>query len=179
MSGKLRITRFTTLVPTTLAVAVSHCPKCQASKGYYCTTTGGNRARQSHKARIDRSTYAVKAVSIGTNSTLYVDPFASLCDMKRLCPLFFSFPHGKRETFTVYRGCLIVRHTVKFTGVPAKRLTAPYLFGQYDDTLDHSFSLVSSLHTFPNMGAAQRVIDEVLERKSVRQALPCFPQYYG
>jgi hypothetical protein len=65
------------------------------------------------------------------NASFTVDTEVSEFDMRAACPKFFAFPHGRRETYTAYRGCLIVRHTVTFTGQGPQRLTVTYLFGRW------------------------------------------------
>ena len=175
---KQAVNKFTASVLNLLCVAVSHCPKCHASKGWTCETAGGNKARQPHAERKDRARNHILAVNIGANSTFYVDPTASLDDMQQKCPLFFRTAHGKRETYTPYRGCLIVRNTVTFTGCKPVRKTAIYLFGQHCDTFNHDFSTVCFCYTFPSVAVAKRVIDEVLDQKSVEKALPMFYRFY-
>jgi hypothetical protein len=43
------------------------------------------------------------------------------------CPTFFKTPHGKRETYSMYRGFLIVRNTVRYSNISERR-TAIYLY---------------------------------------------------
>jgi hypothetical protein len=57
-----------------------------------------------------------------------INEYSSEYDMRNTCPKFFVTPHGNRETFTVYRGQLIVRNTVQFTGCKPTRRTALYLY---------------------------------------------------
>ena len=61
--------------------------------------------------------------------TITVDESNTQYDLKRNHPLFFETPHGKRETITVHRGCVIIRNTLQFTGFPPKRCTQVYLCG--------------------------------------------------
>ena len=57
-----------------------------------------------------------------------VDESTSLGTIQNACPVFFKTPHGKRETYDTYRGFLIVRNTVQFTGGKPTRRTTVYLF---------------------------------------------------
>mgnify|MGYP001209275634 CR=1 FL=1 len=52
---------------------------------------------------------------------------ASFSDIERACPGFFKTPHGKRESYSVHRGCLIVRATTEICRVPT-RMTSVFLF---------------------------------------------------
>lgn len=63
-----------------------------------------------------------------TNSDYLVSEETTLDEMKEERRIFFETSHGENETFTVYRGQLIVRNTVQFTGTKKERKTAVYLF---------------------------------------------------
>lgn len=72
----------------------------------------------------------------GTGSIYVVDEMTSLTDLQNNMPKFFNVSFGKRETFEVYRGFLIVRHTVKFHHSPPERHTVVYIYGvDRNDTL--------------------------------------------
>jgi len=66
-------------------------------------------------------------ITFPTGNKFEIDEQAYLAEMQRNCPLFFKTPHGKRETYDVYRGQLIVRHTVRFTSTSERR-TVVYLY---------------------------------------------------
>jgi len=55
------------------------------------------------------------------------DENASFSDMERTCSGFFKRPHGKRESYSVHRGFLIVRATTVICRVPT-RMTSVFLF---------------------------------------------------
>jgi len=96
----------------------------------------------------------------GTGDEMTVDEHASEYDMERACPVFFRTPHGKRETFTIHRGQLIVRNTVQFTGQRPQRMTTVYLFlvdGPDAPDLSCLGGNASSIRQ------AKRLIDDTLE----------------
>jgi hypothetical protein len=70
---------------------------------------------------------------------VYVDPKATLSQMKDSCPLFFQ---NKRrgETFTVYKGFLITASRQDFTGAPNTLMVAVYAYDAVGEDLD-SFGL--------------------------------------
>lgn len=103
-----------------------------------------------------------------TGSVNTVDDQACLVDMEREEPKFFQNTHGKRETYTVHRGCLIVRNTPRhsLTGRPT-RMTAIYLFypKEHVGSDKNSYSGLSNLAGFSpsSVASAKRLIDQVLE----------------
>jgi len=91
-----------------------------------------------------------------SNTSLAHDDSVSECTIRSNCPNFFNCKHGKRETYTFYRGCIIVRNTVQFTGCPPERKTTVYLyFPESPDTLHLCWS--------KDVRDAKRTIDRVLE----------------
>lgn len=104
----------------------------------------------------------------GTGSLWEIDEHLSLTDIEQGCPMFFRCPHGRRETYTVYRGQLIVRNTVQFTGCRPQRKTTVYLVtthevhrGNWRRTPNfETFCLGSDYSTIYQ---AQRAIDRVLD----------------
>lgn len=64
------------------------------------------------------------------NASFAVDTEVSELDIRATIPAVFANSRGSRETYTVHRGCLIVRHTVKYDGNPERR-TVAYLFGRW------------------------------------------------
>ena len=68
------------------------------------------------------------------NSDFVVDTDFSEAQIRSNARHFFTNRRpGERETATFYRGCVIVRRTVKFTGCKPERLTTVFLFGKYAD----------------------------------------------
>jgi hypothetical protein len=59
--------------------------------------------------------------------SITIDTDTDMDTIRRACPVFFKHPHGKRETFTVYRGFLIVRNTNTFGG-ETMRCTTLYAY---------------------------------------------------
>ena len=90
-----------------------------------------------------------------------VDETATLAGMKHFCPNFFRNKHGKRETYTTYRGQMIVRNSVQFGGpmMPVTRHTAVYLF--LPD--DANFSCISAGANIKSVAQAKKLIDKVLD----------------
>lgn len=93
-----------------------------------------------------------------TTCTIEIDEHASLSDMQSCEPLFFKTKHGKRETYTVYRGFLIVRNTVQFTGEASHRRTVVYAFS----TENGSFC-VSSGKNLSGIYEAKELIDHLID----------------
>lgn len=87
-----------------------------------------------------------------------VNEKTSLVAMRRACPTFFKVKHGERETYDVYRGCLIVRNTVRFAGL-TKRMTAVYIFLVDQGDL----FCVSACEELGSVTDAKRYIDELFE----------------
>jgi hypothetical protein len=98
-----------------------------------------------------------------TGNVYTVDEAATQSDIRNKEPKFFSTSFGKRETFEMYRGFLIVRHTVQYSGSfgqsgPKERKTLVYLFDK-----EHGTLLVSG-GGVPLTGApqARRFIDRLI-----------------
>ena len=103
----------------------------------------------------------VRQITIKATGNVYeVNEWTSIVDMERAEPLFFKTPHGKRETFTIHRGQLIVRNTVTFTGCKPQRMTTVYLF--LHDTDADSWS---TLHagSASSIYQAKKLIDRILD----------------
>lgn len=106
---------------------------------------------------------AIQVKMTSTDNVWTVDETACLVDVERAEPKFFKFPHGKRETYSMYRGFLIVRHTVQLTGRRPERRTVVYLFGK--DETGHPATLCVSAGWSPgSIRAAERLIDAILQR---------------
>lgn len=69
---------------------------------------------------------------------------------------FFKVKHGKRETYTFYRGCIIVRNTVEFDGCRPRRMTTVYIYSADIEGTHH-------LCDAGSIAGAKRMIDTVLE----------------
>lgn len=106
-----------------------------------------------------------------TGSVNIVDDEAHLGQMQQEAPAFFAIPHGKRETYSVYRGCLIVRNTPRFTldrHRKPERQTAVYLFYPLadvpKDNRDSYAGLTNLAGSKPKtVTQAKRLIDRVLD----------------
>lgn len=97
------------------------------------------------------------------NAKYEVDENACLVDIERAEPLFFKTPHGKRETFTVYRGFLIVRNTVRITNKPERR-TVVYIFGKSSTSGELQTLCVFHPNGIPQ---AKRMIDKALASQTI------------
>jgi hypothetical protein len=91
-----------------------------------------------------------------------VDESTSLVDMQQSCPTFFRNPSGKRETYTIYRGQLIVRCTVQFTGCKPERKTIVYLFFISGEMKNDTFC-VSAGSKLKGVRQAKKLIDKILD----------------
>lgn len=105
--------------------------------------------------------------SRNTGSRFKVDQWTSEHEMRCRCPKFFQTPHGKRETYTIHRGQLIVRNTVQFTGCKPERRTVVYLYviESLDDKLHGTPDTlcVSSQENVNSIAQAKRLIDRLLD----------------
>ena len=81
---------------------------------------------------------------------------------------FFRTPHGKRETFTFYRGCIIVRNTVTFTGCKPERRTTVYLFAEEGWSEGTRADVLCCGSDFSGIPQAKRYIDRML-KEGVRE----------
>lgn len=104
--------------------------------------------------------------SLGSGSTFVINESVTESDMRRHCPLFFRTPHGKRETYEAYRGFLIVRNTVKFTGMPPERRTVIYLFAvdASEGNNKYDTNCVSTGNCKMSTRQAKRYIDDVIAK---------------
>jgi len=87
-----------------------------------------------------------------------VDESTSLSTIQAACSTFFKTPHGKRETYDTYRGFLIVRNTVQFTGGKPERRTTVYLF----DLDTNDTFCVSAGVDLSGVAHAEALIDRIL-----------------
>jgi hypothetical protein len=111
----------------------------------------------------------VKLGNFSDNSAeeVTIDQMADEQEMRRMLVHFFKKPHGKRETYTVYRGCLIVRNTVQCGGSQVRR-TAAYLFYKTPVkpgrvTQDAEVSNITGDPEPTSVKQAERLIDKVLD----------------
>lgn len=111
-----------------------------------------------------------KILNRSTNTIFEVDENQTLEDIKSNCVRFFKVKHGKRETFSVYRGCVIVRHTVQYTGQPPKRETVVYTYGKFDNCTNPDFFCVSIGSQCESIAQAKKLINCLLD---------CRVYYYG
>ena len=98
-------------------------------------------------------------------SLVEVNESSSLVDMQRNCPMFFNFPFGKRETYTVHRGCLICRHTTTFSDGKPVRRTVVYLYlpAGYSDSPRPDMYCVSASGEVHSIKQGKRLIDKILD----------------
>lgn len=106
-----------------------------------------------------------KVRNANTGIEFEIDELSSLSDIERKCPAFFlfRFTHGKRETYSVYRGFLIVRSTVKFTREKPKRRTVLYLYGRTlgENHGPDTFHITSDLSS---VRQAHRCVDRIIQK---------------
>ena len=89
----------------------------------------------------------------------HVDEHTGITTMR--CPNFFRSAVGRRETFTVYRGQIIVRTTVQFSS-GSQRRTCVYLYF-VDGELKNNTLCVSTGNNLKTIASAKRMIDRVLD----------------
>ena len=86
-----------------------------------------------------------------------------LIDIQKACPTFFKpFGKSKRETFQVYRGQLITRHTTQFTGCKPVRLTVVYLYFVSGELVNDTLC-ISAGSKCNDLRQAKKLIDDVLD----------------
>lgn len=109
----------------------------------------------------------VKIKSQLMGSEYEVDTGLSLMRVASECPKFFDTPHGKRETYSMHQGFMIVRNTVTFTGCRPQRRTVIYMVTRdmfegrpkYDTLCVQTGSSMS-------IRQAERFIDKVIKERS-------------
>lgn len=89
-----------------------------------------------------------------------VDESFYLSAIRQKCPAFFRTPFGQRETYVVYRGFIICRHTVHFTGCRPERHTVVYLYDPVKNDMMHCGTTVAE--DLKNIGHARKLIDRIL-----------------
>ena len=95
-----------------------------------------------------------------SDGTFEHDDTADEAEIRAAEPLFFKTKHSKRETYTFYRGFVIVRTTVTFSdGVP-RRMTALYVYSRKFERGPGTLNVRLEGDT---VRAAKRAADEVLE----------------
>lgn len=100
-----------------------------------------------------------KVINKQTGTIYEIDESKTISDMEQACPRFFKNKHGKRETFTEYRGCLIVRHTIQYTHKPVRE-TAVYIHCVLEKNLDMFCVSVGS--SCDSIAQAKRLINRLL-----------------
>lgn len=96
-----------------------------------------------------------------------VDEDKSLSEIKSYCGGFFNKPFGKRETYAVYRGQLICRHTVNIQcggAVKPERHTVIYLYLVSGEMNNDTLWVHSGRETNKQ---AQKIIDKILDKGSL------------
>lgn len=96
-----------------------------------------------------------------TGSIYEIDESKCVHDMERACPRFFKIKHGKRETYSEHRGCLIVRHTVQYTASRPRRETVVYVHCNLEGRMD--MFCVSIGSKCGSIAQAKRLIDHLLD----------------
>ena len=89
-----------------------------------------------------------------------VDEHTGLARIRRECPAFFGSSLGRRETYSIHRGQLIVRSTVQFTELKPERKTVVYLYFVDGELADDTFFVASGRMTPAH---ARKLIDRVLD----------------
>jgi hypothetical protein len=77
--------------------------------------------------------------------------------------MFFRTKFGARETYTVHRGCLIVRNTVTFTGQLPTRRTAVYLVTDSLEGHPDTFCVQPGSEHL-TVRQAKKFLDQILDR---------------
>jgi hypothetical protein len=109
-------------------------------------------------------------VLTSSGNRLIIDEATTVGDIRKGEPNFFHHPHGSHELFQVYRGALIVRNTVQFTGCKSERRTAIYLWvkDQEGNSWTHC---VSAGHTLKGVRQAKKLVDKIIETKSYQYGM--------
>jgi hypothetical protein len=103
----------------------------------------------------------LRDIVLGTGAVARVSESTSLAEIKTKVPSFFTTPFGKRETYTMYRGFLIVRNTVQFSS-GSERKTIVYLFTHNLEGRPDTFC-VSPGTQLSGIQDAKKLIDKILE----------------
>lgn len=113
------------------------------------------------------STLKIKVVD--SNSKWTLDTDTTLDFMQQSCPNFFKTKFGKRETYSTYRGQLIVRNTRTldhgFGNKRSFRDTTVYLFLVATTDKTHrvpDFMCVSAGNEVKGVAQAKKLIDRIL-----------------
>ena len=98
--------------------------------------------------------------------TMTINEDHSIVDIESSEPEFFNFNLGKRQTYTMYRGCLIVRYTIKIHNSDRvtfrnERCTVAYLFGA--DVLSY-FIFFDGGWPINSIREAKKTIDKIIEQ---------------
>ena len=109
-----------------------------------------------------------KKIELRHGGHVEIDTSISLNTVRNAMPKFFSTQFGKRETYEVYQGCLIARHTVQFTGCRPKRETCIYLITleKGKDGKEQMDTLLMATRVNIRPQAAKRLIDKAIEAGS-------------
>ena len=98
--------------------------------------------------------------------TMTINEAHSIVDIERAEPNFFDLKLGQRQTYTIYRGCLIVRYTIKIHNFDRitfrnERCTVAYLFGtvKKDKVTQHV-----SGWPINSIREAKKTIDKIIEQ---------------
>lgn len=97
-----------------------------------------------------------------TGNVYEVDEHASLDDIQQAEPRFFKTPHGGRETYSMYRGQLIVRNTRRLSNNKKYRDTTVYLWVLAMETRPTTFCVSAGI-ALTSVLRAQRLIDTILD----------------
>jgi len=103
----------------------------------------------------------------------HVDERTTLATIRHDCPGFFRNRTGQREAYTMHRGQLIVRGTVKFTGCRPERKTCVYLY--FVDGDMENDTLCISAGGIQTTNKAKALIDRVLKDKTYNSAVFEYP----
>lgn len=96
------------------------------------------------------------------SSTVIVDETHGESYIRNKLTTFFRNKHGKRETYTFYRGFIIVRNTVNFSNGPQRRTTV-YLFAEEGWSEGTRADVFCCGSDFSGVPQAKRYIDRTLK----------------
>lgn len=156
-----------------MKTAIYKCAKCgQAIRhdttdgqaiNWYCYQCDGTTAFK----RVRGTTFdSIRRVFMPLHEKSFVvDEWASEQDMRANLRHFFDVAHGRRETFTVHRGCIIVRNTVKYSVSPyQERRTTIYLYGHWERSKRQDVACISPRIRLGSVREAKRFLDRILDK---------------
>ncbi len=101
----------------------------------------------------------MSVIRLISGATITIDEKADLPDMERAATHFFQKTHGRRETYTIHRGCIIVRCTPR----GMTRQTSVYLFGISSESGKKTFFNTAGCNV-DGIDQAKKLIDIILKQ---------------